>query len=173
MTMPVYAVTGASGHLGRFAIEQLLARGVPPLTSSPWCATWARPPGSPPLACRCARWTIPARRHWARRWPASTGCCWSPAASSANWPPSTPTSSRPRGRPGSHASCTRACLTLMTRLARWPAPSGSPRSCPRPSARNAQPAVELVEEVLDVQIQLVSDYPLAWSSRGAPGPSRL
>ncbi len=30
MTMPVYAVTGASGHLGRFAIEQLLARGVPP-----------------------------------------------------------------------------------------------------------------------------------------------
>lgn len=35
MTMPVYAVTGTSGHLGRFAIEQLLARGVPPLTSSP------------------------------------------------------------------------------------------------------------------------------------------
>ena len=30
MTMPVYAVTGASGHLGRFAIEQFLARGVPP-----------------------------------------------------------------------------------------------------------------------------------------------
>jgi NAD(P)H dehydrogenase (quinone) len=29
MTMPVYAVTGASGHLGRFVIEQLLARGVP------------------------------------------------------------------------------------------------------------------------------------------------
>jgi len=27
--MPVYAVTGASGHLGRFAIEQLLARGAP------------------------------------------------------------------------------------------------------------------------------------------------
>ena len=27
--MPIYAVTGASGHLGRFAIEQLLARGVP------------------------------------------------------------------------------------------------------------------------------------------------
>ncbi len=24
MTMPVYAVTGASGHLGRFALEQLL-----------------------------------------------------------------------------------------------------------------------------------------------------
>src|SRR5260370_21512256 len=30
MTMPVYAVTGASGHLGRFAIEQLVAGGVPP-----------------------------------------------------------------------------------------------------------------------------------------------
>jgi NAD(P)H dehydrogenase (quinone) len=30
MTMPVSAVTGASGHLGRFAIEQLLARAVPP-----------------------------------------------------------------------------------------------------------------------------------------------
>ena len=30
MTMPVYAVTGASGHLGYFAIEQLVARGVPP-----------------------------------------------------------------------------------------------------------------------------------------------
>jgi hypothetical protein len=29
MTTPVYAVTGASGHLARFAIEQLLARGVP------------------------------------------------------------------------------------------------------------------------------------------------
>ena len=28
--MPVYAVTGASGHLGRLAIEQLLARGVRP-----------------------------------------------------------------------------------------------------------------------------------------------
>jgi NAD(P)H dehydrogenase (quinone) len=28
--MPVYAVTGASGHLGRFAVQQLLARGVPP-----------------------------------------------------------------------------------------------------------------------------------------------
>jgi len=30
MTMPVYAATGTSGHLGRFAIEQLVARGVPP-----------------------------------------------------------------------------------------------------------------------------------------------
>jgi NAD(P)H dehydrogenase (quinone) len=28
--MPVYAVTGASGHLGRFAVQSLLARGVPP-----------------------------------------------------------------------------------------------------------------------------------------------
>jgi NAD(P)H dehydrogenase (quinone) len=28
--MPVYAATGASGHLGRFAVQQLLARGVPP-----------------------------------------------------------------------------------------------------------------------------------------------
>ena len=28
MTMPGYAVTGASGHLGRFAVHQLLARGV-------------------------------------------------------------------------------------------------------------------------------------------------
>ncbi|MGI8447446.1 MAG: SDR family oxidoreductase [Streptosporangiaceae bacterium] len=28
--MPVCAVTGASGHLGRFAVQQLLARGVPP-----------------------------------------------------------------------------------------------------------------------------------------------
>ncbi len=28
--MPVYAVTGASGHLGRLAVQQLLARGVPP-----------------------------------------------------------------------------------------------------------------------------------------------
>jgi NAD(P)H dehydrogenase (quinone) len=30
MTMPVYAVTGASGHLGRLTIEQLLGRGVRP-----------------------------------------------------------------------------------------------------------------------------------------------
>ena len=28
--MPVYAVTGASGHLGRFTIQGLLSRGVPP-----------------------------------------------------------------------------------------------------------------------------------------------
>jgi NAD(P)H dehydrogenase (quinone) len=28
--MPVYAVTGASGHLGRLAVQQLLARGVLP-----------------------------------------------------------------------------------------------------------------------------------------------
>jgi NAD(P)H dehydrogenase (quinone) len=28
--MPVYAVTGTSSHLGRFAIKQMLARGVPP-----------------------------------------------------------------------------------------------------------------------------------------------
>jgi NAD(P)H dehydrogenase (quinone) len=28
--MPVYAVTGASGHLGHFAVQSLLARGVPP-----------------------------------------------------------------------------------------------------------------------------------------------
>ncbi len=30
MTTPVYAVTGASGHLGRLAVEQLMARRVPP-----------------------------------------------------------------------------------------------------------------------------------------------
>jgi NAD(P)H dehydrogenase (quinone) len=30
MTTPVYAVTGASGRLGRLAVEQLAARGVPP-----------------------------------------------------------------------------------------------------------------------------------------------
>ena len=28
--MPVYAATGASGHLGRFTVQQLVARGVPP-----------------------------------------------------------------------------------------------------------------------------------------------
>ena len=28
--MTVYAVTGASGHLARLAVQQLLARGVPP-----------------------------------------------------------------------------------------------------------------------------------------------
>src|SRR5215469_4957016 len=28
--MPIYAVTGASGHLGRFAVQSLLAHGVPP-----------------------------------------------------------------------------------------------------------------------------------------------
>src|SRR5215472_14316302 len=59
MTMPVYAVTGTSGHLGRFAIEQLLARGVTRLTSSPWCATRARPQAWPGAACRCAKRTIP------------------------------------------------------------------------------------------------------------------
>ena len=29
MTMPVYAVTGASGHVGRYGVQQLVARGVP------------------------------------------------------------------------------------------------------------------------------------------------
>src|ERR1035438_6518806 len=29
MTMPTYAVTGASGHFGRLAVHELLARGVP------------------------------------------------------------------------------------------------------------------------------------------------
>jgi uncharacterized protein YbjT (DUF2867 family) len=29
MTMPTYAVTGASGQLGRLAVQELLARGVP------------------------------------------------------------------------------------------------------------------------------------------------
>jgi NAD(P)H dehydrogenase (quinone) len=29
MTMPTYAVTGASGHLGRLVVQELLARGVP------------------------------------------------------------------------------------------------------------------------------------------------
>ena len=29
MTMSIYAVTGASGHPGRYAVQQLLARGVP------------------------------------------------------------------------------------------------------------------------------------------------
>jgi uncharacterized protein YbjT (DUF2867 family) len=28
--MPSYAVTGASGHVGRYAVHQILARGVPP-----------------------------------------------------------------------------------------------------------------------------------------------
>ena len=28
--MPVYAVTGAFGHLGRLAVQQLLARGMLP-----------------------------------------------------------------------------------------------------------------------------------------------
>jgi uncharacterized protein YbjT (DUF2867 family) len=28
--MPVHAITGASGHVGRYAVHQLLARGVPP-----------------------------------------------------------------------------------------------------------------------------------------------
>jgi NAD(P)-dependent dehydrogenase (short-subunit alcohol dehydrogenase family) len=28
MTTPVYAITGASGHVGRYAVHQLLARGV-------------------------------------------------------------------------------------------------------------------------------------------------
>jgi NAD(P)-dependent dehydrogenase (short-subunit alcohol dehydrogenase family) len=29
MTIPTYAVTGASGQLGRLAVQELLARGVP------------------------------------------------------------------------------------------------------------------------------------------------
>jgi len=28
MTTPLYAVTGASGHVGRYAVHQLLARGM-------------------------------------------------------------------------------------------------------------------------------------------------
>jgi hypothetical protein len=32
--MPVHAVAGASGHVGRYAVHQLLARGVPLATGS-------------------------------------------------------------------------------------------------------------------------------------------
>jgi len=28
MTTPVHAITGASGHVGRYAVHQLLARGI-------------------------------------------------------------------------------------------------------------------------------------------------
>ena len=60
MTTPVYAVTGASGRLGRLAVEQLTARGVPRRISSPWSARRLRPSASLRPACRCARRTIPA-----------------------------------------------------------------------------------------------------------------
>lgn len=98
-------------------------------TSSPWYAPETRPPISPGVACRCARQTIPARAHWARRWPGWTGCCWSRAASWVGWSPSTPTSSGRRGRPGSRASCTRACSAPMPRPARWPASTATANDC--------------------------------------------
>jgi NAD(P)H dehydrogenase (quinone) len=62
MTTPVYAVTGASGRLGRLVVEQLTARGVPRRISSPWSARRLRPSASPRPACRCARRTIPGPR---------------------------------------------------------------------------------------------------------------
>jgi len=78
MTMPVYAVTGTSSHLGRFAIKQMLARGVPPshhvavvrtrgkatVNGQVLMATDSHQPGR--AGCRCARATISARKLWAR-----------------------------------------------------------------------------------------------------------
>jgi len=60
--MAIYAVTGASGHLGRLAIQQLLARGV--LPSEIVAVVRSRP-----------KQTIPSRTPFARRWPASPGSC--------------------------------------------------------------------------------------------------
>ncbi len=40
--MPTYAVTGASGHLGRLAVQELLARGVPASDVAAFDASIAR-----------------------------------------------------------------------------------------------------------------------------------
>ena len=77
----------------------------------PSCAPQAGPLTSPRGACRCAWRTTRARRPQARRWMASTGCCWSRATSRASASSSTPTSSGRRGWPGSRASYSPGCST--------------------------------------------------------------
>jgi NAD(P)H dehydrogenase (quinone) len=45
MNMPIYAVTGALGHVGRFAVQQLLAHGVPASDIVAVVRTRGKPPG--------------------------------------------------------------------------------------------------------------------------------
>jgi hypothetical protein len=47
MTIAVYAATGASGHIGRFAVKQLLARGAAASDVVAVVCTGARSPASP------------------------------------------------------------------------------------------------------------------------------
>jgi NAD(P)H dehydrogenase (quinone) len=91
MNTPVYAVTGASGGLGRLAVEQLKARGVPRRISSRW-------PARRPKAVSLAASGVQVRQADCSR-PATLAatisrlnpCCLSPAAKSATSSVSTPT----------------------------------------------------------------------------------
>jgi NAD(P)H dehydrogenase (quinone) len=67
--MPVYAVTGASGHLGRLAVQQLLARGVLPSGIVAVVRSRATVGDFAARGVHVPRRTIPNLTHCAQRWP--------------------------------------------------------------------------------------------------------
>jgi uncharacterized protein YbjT (DUF2867 family) len=66
--MAVYAVTGASGHLGRVAVQELLNRDVPASHIVAIVRTQGRSRTLRREACRCARRIMRARKPWVPRW---------------------------------------------------------------------------------------------------------
>ena len=107
--MPTYAVTGASGHLGRLAVEELLARSVPGSDVVAVVRTRAK---AADLADRGVqvREADYSRPHTLG--PALAGVEQLLLVSSSEAgreSPTTPTSSRLQRRQEPLASCTRAC----------------------------------------------------------------
>jgi NAD(P)H dehydrogenase (quinone) len=106
--MLTYAVTGASGHLGHFAVEELLAHGVPAAD----VVALVRTPGK--AADLAGRGVQVREADYAR--PQTLGPALAgvdrlllvSSSSRASGPPSTATSSRRPRRPGPRGSCTRA-----------------------------------------------------------------
>jgi NAD(P)H dehydrogenase (quinone) len=66
--MAVYAVTGASGHLGRLAIQELLSRDVPASNIVAIVRTRGKVADLAARGVQVREETMHARKPWARRW---------------------------------------------------------------------------------------------------------
>jgi hypothetical protein len=73
--MPVYAVTGASGQFGRFAVQDLLSRNVPASHIVAIVPVEVNSRTSRSAAYRYAKRTIHARKLWAGHWWGLTDSC--------------------------------------------------------------------------------------------------